>query len=220
MSARTIQLTEPVRDYLLSVGVREDPALVALREETKPLESAMMQICPEQGAFMAMIVKLLGARRILEVGTFTGYSALAMALAMGRDGHITCCDVSEEWTAIGRRHWDAAGVGDRIDLRLAPALDTIAALREGGGDGTFDLVFVDADKTNYLAYHEACLPLLRAGGALLFDNVLWSGSAADATDERESTRAIRELNAFLATDDRIDLVMLPIGDGLTIARKR
>ncbi len=220
MSARTLNLTERVRDYLISVGVREDPALVALREETAGLEDAAMQISPEQAALMQMLVRLVGARQVLEVGTFTGYSALAMALALPEDGRVTCCDVSEEWTAIARRHWDAAGLGDRITLHLGPALDTLDRLLDEGEADGFDLAFVDADKASYLAYHERCLQLVRRGGAILFDNVLWGGSVADPDDQKASTIAIRELNAALRDDERVDLALVPVGDGLTIARRR
>lgn len=220
MSSATLQLTEPVRDYLLAKGVREPDTLRDLREETAALPNREMQICPEQGALMSMLVKITGARRVLEVGTFTGYSALAMALALPQDGSLLCCDVSEEWTAIARRAWERAGVADRVELRLGPATETLAALLESGQEGSFDLCFVDADKTSYLAYFELGLQLLRPGGLLLFDNVLWSGSVADPTDDRESTRALRALNDVLAEDERIDIVMLPIGDGLTMARKR
>ena len=220
MSSTTLALTEELRRYLLDVGVREHPLLARLRAETAPLPEAMMQIGPEQGAFMAMLVKLMGARNILEVGTFTGYSALAMALAQPEGGRLVCCDVSVPFTDMARRYWREAGVADRIDLRIGPALDTLDALLAAGRAGTFDLAFVDADKENYLGYHERCLALLRQGGATLFDNVLWSGTVIDPTDDRSSTRAIRELNRALRDDDRIDLVLVPIGDGLTIARKR
>jgi len=220
MSSATLALTETLRRYLLDVGVREHPLLARLRAETAPLPEAMMQIGPEQGAFMAMLVKLMGARAILEVGTFTGYSALAMALAQPEGGRLVCCDVSVPFTDMARRYWREAGVADRIDLRIGPALDTLDSLLAAGRAGTFDLAFVDADKENYLGYHERCLALLRQGGATLFDNVLWGGSVIDPTDDRSSTRAIRELNRGLREDDRVDLVLVPIGDGLTIARKR
>jgi len=220
MSARSLNLTPELRDYLLSVGVREDPRHVALREETAALSEARMQISPEQGALMAMLVRLTGARRILEVGTFTGYSALAMALALPADGHVTCCDVSEEWTAVARRHWDAAGVGDRITLHLGPALDTLDRLLSAGGSDRYDMAFVDADKENLPNYHERCLQLVRRGGAVLYDNVLWGGSVVDPDDQEPSTQAIRQLNAQIHADERVDVVLVPIGDGLTIARRR
>jgi predicted O-methyltransferase YrrM len=219
VSSSTLALTDALRRYLLDVGVREHPLLARLRAETAPLPEARMQIAPEQGAFMGMLVQLVGARSIVEVGTFTGYSALAMALAHPA-ARLVCCDISVPFTDMGRRYWKEAGVADRIDLRIGPALETLDALLASGRAGTFDLAFVDADKENYLAYHERCLALLRPGGATLFDNVLWDGSVIDPTDDRSSTRAIRELNRALRDDDRIDLVLVPIGDGLTIARKR
>ncbi len=220
MSSATLALTEALRRYLLEVGVREHPLLARLRAETAHLPEAMMQISAEQGAFMAMLVKLMDARRILEVGTFTGYSALAMAFAQPEGGRLVCCDISVPFTDMARRYWREAGVAQRNDRRIAPALDTHDPLIAEGRAGTFDLAFVDADKENYLGYHERCLKLLRKGGATMFDNVLWDGSVIDSTDDRSSTRAIRELNRALRDDDRIDLVLVPIGDGLTIARKR
>jgi predicted O-methyltransferase YrrM len=220
MSSSTLALTDELRRYLVDVSVHEHPVLVSLREETAKMPMARMQIAPEQGAFMAMVVKLTGARRILEVGTFTGYSSLAMALAMPADGRMICCDVSAEFTDLARRAWRDAGVADRIELRLAPAVETLDGLLAEGRAGTFDLAFVDADKENYLAYHERCLKLLRQGGVTLFDNVLWGGAVIDEKDTSSSTVAIRELNARLHADDRVDLAMVPIGDGLTFARKR
>jgi len=220
MSARTLNLTDPLLEYLRAVGVREDPALTTLREETANLEQRGMQISPEQGALMGMLVKLMGAKRVLEVGTFTGYSALAMARALPEDGHVTCLDVSEEWTAIARRHWDAAGVGDRITLRLGPAMDSLDQMIAEGRAEQFDLAFIDADKTGMPGYHERCLQLVRTGGALLFDNVLWGGSVVDDDDHRDDTEAIRALNAKLHADERVDVVLVPVGDGLFVARKR
>lgn len=220
MSNRSIGLAEDVHAYLLSVGVREPEVLRALRAETAELEMAQMQIAPEEGAALAMLVRLLGARRILEIGTFTGYSSTAMALALPADGRIVCCDVSEEWTDIARRAWTAAGVADRVDLRLAPALDTLDDLLATDHAGTFDLAFIDADKENYLNYYERSLRLVRRGGLITIDNVLWSGRVADPSDTDESTEAIRELNALIAADDRVDVAMLPVADGLTLARIR
>ena len=220
MSNRTIDLTDTLYDYLLSVSLRETDLQRRLREETATLSMARMQISPEQGQFMALIARLTGARRCLEVGVFTGYSSLAVALALPEDGRIVACDVSEEWTAIARRYWAAAGVADRIDLRLAPAIDTLDALIAAGDAGTYDLAFIDADKTSYLAYYERALVLLRPGGLLMTDNTLWSGRVADPEVGDADTVALRHYNEHLHRDARIDLSLVPIGDGLTLARKR
>ncbi|WP_374445248.1 O-methyltransferase [Stella sp.] len=220
MSARLLPMTEHLRDYLLSVSLRETPAQQALRAATQSVPGALMQISPEQGALMALLVELTGARRAIEVGTFTGYSALSVAQALPPDGRLVCCDVSAEWTAIGRRHWEMAGVADRIDLRLGPALATLDALLAEGGAGRWDLAFIDADKPNYDGYYERCLTLLRPGGLVLIDNVLWSGAVADPARTDANTTALRALNAKLHGDERVTLAMLPIGDGLTLARKR
>ncbi|MEN0068133.1 MAG: class I SAM-dependent methyltransferase [Myxococcota bacterium] len=220
MSSGSWALADEVKDYLVAMGVREASALAELRIATADLEQSGMQISPEQGAFMQMIVRLTGARQILELGTFTGYSALAMALALPSDGHITCLDTSEEWTTMARQHWQEAGVGDRITLHLGPALDTLDQWLAEGRTNAFDLAFVDADKANLLAYHERCLPLLKPGGAILYDNVLWGGSVVDSSNQKPSTEAIRALNRTLHADERVDIVMVPVGDGLTIARKR
>jgi len=220
MSNRTIDLTDTLYDYLLSVSLRETDLQRRLREETATLSMARMQISPEQGQFMALIARLTGARRCLEVGVFTGYSSLAVALTLPEDGRIVACDVSEEWTAIARRYWAAAGIADRIDLRLAPAIDTLDALIAAGDAGTYDLAFIDADKTSYLAYYERALVLLRPGGLLMTDNTLWSGRVADPEDGDADTVALRHYNEHLHRDTRIDLSLVPIGDGLTLARKR
>jgi len=220
MSSRTLSMTDAVHAYLLQVGVREHPALAALRQETAALPAAGMQISPEQGACMQMLVRLLGARRTLEVGVFTGYSSLAVALALPADGEIISCDVSADWTAMARRHWQAAGVANRIRLHLRPALETLDALLGSGEAGAFDFAFIDADKANYAAYFERCLQLVRTGGLVGIDNVLWGGRVIDARHTDADTTAIRALNEQLHADSRIDLVMLPIGDGLTLARKR
>jgi caffeoyl-CoA O-methyltransferase len=220
MSSRTLAMTDTLHAYLLDVGVREHPALAALRAETAPMRGAGMQISPEQGAFMQMLVRILGARRTLEVGVFTGYSSLAVALALPADGEIVACDVSDEWTAVARRHWQRAGVADRIHLHLRPAIETLDALLAAGEAGRFDFAFIDADKANYGAYFERCLQLVRAGGVIGIDNVLWSGRAADPGQTDADTVGIRALNAQLRDDARVDVVMLPIGDGLTLARKR
>ena len=220
MSNRTIDLTDTLYDYLLSVSLRETDLQRRLREETSTLSMARMQISPEQGQFMALIARLVGARRCLEVGVFTGYSSLAVALALPQDGRIVACDVSEEWTSVARRYWAAAGVADRIDLRLAPAIDTLDALIAAGDAGTYDLAFIDADKTSYLAYYERALVLLRPGGLLMTDNTLWSGRVADPEVGDADTVALRHYNEHLHRDARIDLSLVPIGDGLTLARKR
>jgi caffeoyl-CoA O-methyltransferase len=220
MSNRTIQLTDRLYGYLLDVSLRESPILAELRAETAKLPMAMMQIGPEQGQFMALLVELIGARRALEIGTFTGYSALCVAQALPPDGRLITCDVSEEYTAIARRYWVRAGVADRIDLRLAPALDTLRRLLADGAAGGFDFAFLDADKREYDDYYEAVLKLLRPGGLMTIDNVLWDGAVADSARQDADTIAIRKLNEKLKTDPRISLSLVPIGDGLTLARKR
>lgn len=217
MSSRSIGLSEDLHAYLLDVGVREPEVLRRLREETAALPMANMQIAPEEGATLAMLVRLLGARRVLEVGTFTGYSSTAMALALPADGRIVCCDVSREWTDIARRAWADAGVADRVELHLAPAMDTLNGLLAAGEAGTFDLAFIDADKGNYGNYYEAALQLVRRGGLIAIDNVLWSGRVADPSVSDEDTDAIRALNARIAADQRVDVAMLPVADGLTLA---
>ena len=213
-------MDEDLNAYLREVSVREPDVLRRLREETAELEGAGMQISPEQGQLMALLVELLGARKALEVGTFTGYSALRVALALPADGKLVACDVSEEWTAVGRRYWEEAGVDGKIDLRIAPALETLGSLIAGGEAGTFDIAFIDADKENYEVYYERVLELVRPGGMVLIDNVLWDGKVIDAENQETGTKAIRALNAKLHGDARITLSMIPIGDGLTLARKR
>lgn len=219
MSNRTITIDDRLYAYLLGVSLREPDVLARLRAETMELPRAGMQISPEQGQFMALLVKLMGARVVLEIGTFTGYSALAVALALPADGRLVACDVSEEWTATARRYWKEAGVDARIELRLAPALQTLHDLLEAGSAGSFDLIFIDADKGNYLAYYEAGLDLLRPGGLIAVDNTLWDGRVADAAVDDDDTQAIRAFNAALRDDARVDLSLVPIGDGLTLARK-
>ena len=220
MSRRTIPLTDTLHEYLLSVSLRESAALRALRDETAADPSANMQIAPEQGQFMALLVKLTGARSILEIGTFTGYSALAMALALPPDGHIVACDVSAEWTAIGRRYWREAGVAERIELRLAPAIETLETLLADGGEDRFDFAFIDADKSGYHAYYEACLKLVRPGGLILLDNMLWSGAVADPAATDEDTMALKALNRKIRDDQRVTCSMVPIGDGVMMCRRR
>lgn len=220
MSNRTIQLTDPLYDYLLSVSLREDDILQRLREETAQDPASVMQIAPEQGQFMALLAELTGATRALEIGVFTGYSALCVARALAPDGLLVACDISETWTAVARRYWQAAGVADRIDLRIAPALNTLNELLAQGREESFDFAFIDADKQNYLQYYELTLNLLRPGGLVVVDNVLWDGAVIDPSDEEADTQAIRVFNNRLADDDRVSLSMIPVGDGLTLARKR
>ena len=220
MSTETLNLTPDLHAYLLTVGVREHPVLAALREETAQLPAAIMQISPEQGQFMATLVRLIGARRTLEVGTFTGYSALAVALAMPADSLTICCDVSEEWTAIARRSWRDAGVADKIQLHVQPATDTLQGLLDAGQAGTFDFAFIDADKSNYDTYYEQCFALLRRGGLIAVDNVLWSGRVIDPGQDDDNTRAIRALNEKISADERVDICLVPVGDGLMLAQKR
>jgi predicted O-methyltransferase YrrM len=216
MANRTLDLTDDLVAYVHRVGVREHPVLAALRERTAPLPEHNMQIGPDQGAFMAMLVRIVGARRILEIGTFTGYSSTAMALALPPDGRITCLDVSREWTDIAREAWTDAGVADRVDLRLGPAVETLATLE----DESFDMAFIDADKPSYDAYYEGCLRVVRPGGLIMLDNVLWSGRVARSEDSDENTSILRTLNEKIASDERVDHVLVPIGDGLTLARIR
>lgn len=220
MSSRSINLERDLHAYLCSVSVREHEVLAKLRVETEGLEWSGMQISPEQGQFMALLVELIGARRALEVGVFTGYSTLCVALALPHDGRVVACDVSEEWTAVARRHWAEAGVEERIDLRLAPAIDTLDALLADGQAGSYDFAFIDADKRNYPGYYERCFTLLRPGGLLAIDNTLWQGRVLDESDTSEETLTIRALNGQLRDDSRVTLSLLPVGDGLTLARKR
>lgn len=220
MSNRTIDLTDDLYDYLLQVSLREPPLLARLREATKAVPFAAMQISPEQGQFMRLLVELIGARRTLEVGTYTGYSALSVALSLPPDGQVVACDISDEYTSVGSPYWAEAGVAEKIDLRLGPAAETLDALIAEGGAGRFDFAFIDADKTNYLKYYEQALVLVRQGGLIAIDNVLWNGAVVDLADESDDTLAIRALNAKLADDARVSLSLVPIGDGLTLARKR
>ena len=220
MSNASIGVDEKLHAYLLEVGVREHEVLRRLREETAALPESRMQIAPEEGAFLALLVRILDARKVLEIGTFTGYSSTAMALALPADGRIICCDLSKEWTDVARRAWADAGVADRIDLRLGPALDSLEQLFAAGEEGSFDLAFIDADKANYAGYYEAAVRLVRQGGVIAIDNVLWSGRVADPGVNDEDTNAIRALNDAIASDDRVDIAMLPLADGLTLARIR
>ena len=220
MSSRTIEFTEALHAYLLSVAVREPDILARLRAETEPMEMSMMQISPEQGALMALLVELIGARKCIEIGVYTGYSALCVARAMGPEGRLIACDINEDWTEVAKRYWREAGVAENIDMRLAPAAETLDSLIAAGESGTFDFAFIDADKPGYDGYYERCLTLLRNGGLIAIDNVLWQGRVADPAIEDEDTVAIRALNDKLTGDERVSLCMVPIGDGLTLARKR
>jgi|SRR6476469_5014846 len=220
MSKQTIGLDNQLYDYLLSASLREPEILRQLRQETANLPNAMMQIAPEQGQFMALLVQLMGATKTLEVGVFTGYSSLSVALALPPEGKIIACDVSEEYTSVARRYWQAAGVADKIDLRLAPAIDTLDRMLAEGQAGTFDFAFIDADKNNYEGYYERSLQLVRPGGLIAIDNVLWSGRVADSQDRDKSTQSIRNLNNKLLHDERVTLSLVPIADGLTLALKR
>ena len=220
MASRTINLDERVYKYLVSHSVRDLPVLKALRAETAKLPQSMMQISAEQGQFMALLVQLIGARRTIEVGTFTGYSALVVAQALPAAGKVIACDVSEEFTAIARRYWAKARVDKKIDLRLAPAKQILDKLLAAGQAGRFDFAFIDADKENYSAYYERCLKLVRSGGLIAIDNVLWGGEVANPKVNDKNTRAIRALNDKLKDDRRVAISMVPIGDGLTLAHKR
>jgi caffeoyl-CoA O-methyltransferase len=220
VSNKTINMTEELHHYLLSVSLREPEILQRLREETASDSMAHMQIAPEQGQFMALLVQLMGARKTIDVGVYTGYSALCVAKALPPGGKVVACDVSREWTRTALRYWTEAGVYDMIDLQLAPALQTLDKLIARGEVGTFDFIFIDADKENYNAYYERSLTLLRRGGLIAVDNVLWDGRVADQECQDLETDAIRRLNKKLFQDDRISLSMVPIADGLTLAYKR
>jgi predicted O-methyltransferase YrrM len=212
---RGVALSDALYEYVLKVGVRETRVQRELRAQTQKLPMAGMQIGPDQAALLQVLVRILRAKRCIEIGTFTGYSALAVALALPRDGKIICCDVSEEWTAIARRYWKKAGVEKKMDLRIAPALETLTRLK-----GSFDFAFIDADKPNYWNYYERCLRLIRKGGLIAVDNTLWGGSVINPDKQSESTRALRVFNQRVARDRRVDIALVPIGDGLTLAVKR
>jgi len=220
VSRRSIGLDDAVHHYLLDVSPREPDVLRRLREETAARENADMQIAPEQGQFMALLVRLIGAERTLEVGTFTGYSVLVVALALPPHGRVTACEISEEYAAVARRWWQEGGVGEKIEIRVAPAAETLDRMLEEGLAGRFDFAFIDADKAGYVEYWERCLRLVRKGGLIAVDNVLWDGRVADSTNDEESTNAIRAFNAHARDDGRVDLALVPIGDGLTLARVR
>jgi len=220
MTGKSIGLPDAVQAYVERLGVNEPPILGRLRAETASHPRAQMQIAPEQGAVLGLLVELLDARRCLEIGTFTGYSSLAVMLAMPPDGRMTCCDVSEEYTSVARRYWAQAGVADRVDLRIGPAVETLDALLAGGAASSYDLAFIDADKGGYPAYWERCLELVRPGGVIAVDNVLWSGQVADPSDTSRDTETIRRVNETIAAEPRVHHVLLAIADGMTIARKR
>lgn len=220
MSTRTIQVTDQVHEYMLGVSLREPKVLQQLREETANLEEGGMQLSPEQGQFMRFLVRMLGAKRTLEVGVFTGYSSLSVAFGLPDDGQIVACDVSEQYTSIARRYWQAAGMDHKIQLHLGPAVHTLDNLIQAGHLNSFDFAFIDADKENYARYYEQCLQLVRRGGVIGIDNTLWGGTLVDEGQQDDSTNAIRALNKKLHADDRVELSMVPIGDGFTLARKR
>jgi len=220
MSNVSVGLAPDLHAYLVEHGVREPDILRRLRAETADLPQHDMQIAPEQGALMALLVGLIGARRCIELGTFTGYSSLVVALALPADGEIVCCDVSEEWTSVARRYWSEAGVADRVDLRLGPALETLDDLIAGGASGTFDFAFIDASKREYPDYHERILRLLRQGGLALYDNVLWDGDVIDESKTDPDTVGVRRLNDRLLADERVSISMIPVADGLTLVQKR
>jgi predicted O-methyltransferase YrrM len=220
MSSRTLQLSDELHAYLLREMAPEDALLRRLRDETARLPNAGMQISPEQGQFMRLLVELIGGRRALEIGTYTGYSALCVGRALPADGKLICCDTSREWTDVARRYWQEAGLAERIDLRLGPALRTIDTLLSQGGAGTFDFAFIDADKTHYDDYYEHALELLRPGGVAAVDNALWGGRVVDPATTDADTRAIAALNRKAARDARVTASLVPIGDGLLLARKR
>lgn len=219
MSNKTLSLNNSLYEYILSVSLREPEVLARLRAETLQQPMSMMLSAPEQGQFLALLAQLIGARKCLEIGVYTGYSTLWVALALPRDGSVLACDVSEKWTAIARRYWEEAGVAERIDLQLAPALETLDRLLAADQAGSFDFAFIDADKENYPYYYERTLQLLRPGGLMVIDNTLWSGAVADTSRQDPETSAIRALNDLVHADDRVQMSLLPVADGLTLARK-
>jgi len=220
VTGRSAFLPDNVQEYILDATLREPPIMRELREETSRMEQARMQTGADQVQFLQLLVRLIGAKRCIEVGVFTGYSALGVALALPEDGRVVACDVSEEYTAVARRYWDRAGVGDKIDLYLAPATQTLDALIRSGESDRFDFAYIDADKSGYDAYYERLLQLIRRNGVIAIDNVLWGGDVADTSVTDADTAALRELNAKIGRDERVDGSLLPIGDGLMIVRKR
>jgi len=220
MTRTSIGLDHELQAYLLNASLREPEVLRRLREETAGFPNPEMQIGPEQGQFMALLVKLINARRTLEIGVFTGYSSTVVALALPPDGEVVACEISAEYAAVARRWWKEAGVEGKIDLRLGPAVETLDRLLAERPTDSFDFAFIDADKASYGNYYERCLRLVRPGGLIAVDNTLWSGRVADPADDEESTRALRAFNATLVGDERVDLSLLPVGDGLTLLRRR
>ena len=219
MSSDTIELNQSLRDYLINVSVKEPGVLKDLREETLQLDEFQMQISPEQGSFLSFLVKLINAKHTLDIGVFTGYSSLVVALQLPQNGYVTACDTNEEWTEIAQKYWKEAKVEDKIDLHIAPAVETLEKLISNGNEGLYDFSFIDADKINYQHYFEQSLTLVRKGGVIAIDNVLWGGRVLDNSDTEPATRAIREFNSKLYEDDRVAISMIPIGDGLTLAQK-
>lgn len=219
MSSDTIELNQSLREYLINVSVKEPGVLKDLREETLQLDEFQMQISPEQGSFLSFLVKLINAKHTLDIGVFTGYSSLVVALQLPQNGYVTACDTNEEWTEIAQKYWKIAKVEDNIDLHIAPAVETLEKLISNGNEGLYDFSFIDADKINYQHYFEQSLVLVRKGGVIAIDNVLWGGRVLDNSDTEPATRAIREFNSKLYKDDRVAISMIPIGDGLTLAQK-
>jgi predicted O-methyltransferase YrrM len=220
MSSKTLGISDSLNSYIQNTCVKESDSLKALRIETSTLDMHMMQISPEQGQFMSLLVNLIGAKRILEVGVFTGYSSICLAQDLPDDGKLIACDVSEEWTSIAKKYWDLSGVENKIDLKIAPAIETLNQLKNQGFNDSFDMAFIDADKLNYIEYYNKCLELVRPGGLILVDNTLWSGSVADVSNQTEDTKVIRQLNEIIANDKRVKSSLITIGDGLTLAYKR
>ena len=219
MSSDTIELNQSLRDYLINVSVKEPRVLKDLREETLTLDEFQMQISPEQGSFLSFLVNLINAKHTLDIGVFTGYSSLIVALQLPENGFVTACDTNEEWTEIAQKYWKAAKVEDKIDLHIAPAVEILEKLISNGNEGLYDFSFIDADKINYKHYFEQSLTLVRKGGIIAIDNVLWGGRVLDNSDTEPATRAIREFNSRIYKDDRVAISMIPIGDGLTLAQK-
>jgi caffeoyl-CoA O-methyltransferase len=220
MSSKTLGLSDELSAYLQQVSLRDSEVLERLRDETRGMPMAGMQVSAEQGQFMQLLVKALGIRRAIEIGVYTGYSSLCVALAMPDDGRIIACDISEEWTSVAQRYWEEAGVTHKIELRLAPALETLDIMLENELNNSFDFAFIDADKTSYKDYYERALALIRPGGLIAIDNTLWNGAVVDESNQTDDTVAIREFNALVHADERVDISLLPIGDGLTLALKR